>query len=146
MWGGEREVTPASAACSVHPSEVFAGEPVTLTAEGSNFNPKRTVTYSWTGSGVNPGATGASTQIDTTNLQPGQHQVTASLNDGSKRGVASCSAGFTVKVPNPPVISCSADPASVKMGGTSTISSTARQPRWPQADLQLRHQRRNHYR
>jgi len=32
-FGGEPAPTPPSAVCSVHPSEVFAGEPVTLTAE-----------------------------------------------------------------------------------------------------------------
>jgi outer membrane protein OmpA-like peptidoglycan-associated protein len=128
MWGGDHEATPASAACSVHPSEVFAGESVIITAEGSNFNPKRTVAYSWTGPGVNPAVTGVSARLDTSGLQPGQHQVTANLNDGSKHGVASCSASFTVKIPSPPTISCSADPSSVRMGGTSTISSNASSP------------------
>jgi outer membrane protein OmpA-like peptidoglycan-associated protein len=127
-WGGERTVTPPRAACLVQPSEVFAGEPVTATAEGSNFNPKRTVKYSWNGSGVKPGETAASTQIDTSGLQAGSYQVTASLSDGSKNGVASCSARFNVKAPRPPVISCSSDPASVPMGMTSTITSAASSP------------------
>ena len=43
MFGGEKPPTPPSAACSIQPAEVFAGEPVTATASGSNFNPKRTV-------------------------------------------------------------------------------------------------------
>jgi outer membrane protein OmpA-like peptidoglycan-associated protein len=128
MWGGKRIVISPSAACSVQPSEVFAGEPVTATAGGSNFNPRRTVAYRWSGSALPPGATGASTQIDTTTLQPGSYQITASLSDGSKEGVASCSAGFIVKAPRPPVISCSSDPASVPMGGTATISSNASSP------------------
>jgi len=126
-FGGEKQRTPPSAVCSVHPSEVFAGEPVTLTAEGSNFDPKRTVTYNWSGTGISP-ATGSSTQISTTGLQPGPYQVTANLADGSKRGVASCSASFTVRTPSPPVISCAADPSSVKMGGTATITSSASSP------------------
>jgi outer membrane protein OmpA-like peptidoglycan-associated protein len=128
MWGGERTVTPPRASCSVQPSEVFTGEPVTATAEGSDFNPKRTVQYNWSGSAVKPGETGASTRIDTTGLQSGSYQVTASLSDGSPSGVASCSARFTVKAPRPPVISCSSDPASVAMGGTSTITSAASSP------------------
>jgi outer membrane protein OmpA-like peptidoglycan-associated protein len=127
-WGGERNVAPPTAACSVQPVEIFAGEPVTATAAGSNFNPKRTVKYSWNGSGVKPGETGASTQIDTTGLQAGSYQVTASLSDGRENGVASCSARFSVKAPRPPVISCSSDPASVAMGGTSTITSSASSP------------------
>src|ERR1022692_3738999 len=75
MWGGERTVTPPRPACSVQPTEVFAGEPVTATADGSNFNPKRTVKYNWSGSGVKPGETAASTSIDTTGLQAGSYQV-----------------------------------------------------------------------
>ena len=129
MWGGKRTIMPPpSAMCSVAPPEVFAGELLTATAIGSNFNPKRTVSYSWTGSGAKPGETAASTQIDTTGLQAGSYQVTASLSDGSQNGVASCSARFTVKTPQPPVISCSSDPASVPMGGTSTVTSTASSP------------------
>ena len=127
-WGGERTVTPPRATCSVQPPEAFAGEPVTATAEGSNFNPKRTVKYSWSGSGLKTGASGASTEIDSTSLQPGSYQVTASLSDGSKNGVASCTARFTVKAPRPPVISCASDPASVPTRGTSTITSTASSP------------------
>ncbi len=126
--GGERTVTPPTAACSVQPAEVFAGEPATATATGSNFNPKRTVVYKWSGSGVNAAEMAASTQIDTSGLQPGSYQVTASLSDGSKIGVASCSARLTVDAPRPPGISCASDPASVPMGGTSTISSNASSP------------------
>ena len=128
MWGGKRAVTPPTAACSVQPIEVYAGEPVTATAAGSNFNPKHTVAYSWSGSGLPPGASGASTQIDTTGLRSGSYQITARLSDGSKDGVASCSASFTVKEARPPMISCSSDPASVPMGGTSAISSNASSP------------------
>ena len=128
MFGGGAPPAAPSAACSVQPAEVFAAEPVTATASGSNFNPKRTVKYSWNGTGVKVAGSEASTQIDTTGLQPGSYAVTANLNDGSKNGSASCSARFTVKEPHPPVISCSANPASVRTGGTSTITSTASSP------------------
>ncbi len=128
MWGGNRTVTPPSAACSIHPGEVFAGEPVTATASGSNFNPKRKVTYTWSGSGVKPHETGDSTLVDTTGLQAGAYQVSASLSDGSQAGIASCTARFTVKEAHPPVISCSSEPASVLIGGTSTITSVASSP------------------
>jgi outer membrane protein OmpA-like peptidoglycan-associated protein/opacity protein-like surface antigen len=126
--GGERTLTPPAAACSLQPGEVFAGEFVTVTAAGSDFNPRRTVAYNWSGSGVKPGETHASTQIDTSGLQPGSYQITASLSDGGPNGIASCSARFVVKVSHPPLISCSSDPASVPMGGTSTITSTAGSP------------------
>jgi outer membrane protein OmpA-like peptidoglycan-associated protein/opacity protein-like surface antigen len=128
MFGGGAPPVPPTAACSVQPIEVFAGEPVTATASGSNFNPKRTVKYDWNGTGVKVAGSEASTQIDTTGLQPGSYAVAANLNDGSKHGFASCSARFTVKEPHPPVISCSAAPASVRTGGTSTINSNASSP------------------
>jgi outer membrane protein OmpA-like peptidoglycan-associated protein/opacity protein-like surface antigen len=128
MFGGGAPPPPPTAACSLQPAEVFAGEPVTVTASGSNFNPKRTVKYNWNGTDVKITGSEASTQIDTTGLQPGSYTVTANLSDGSKNGVASCSARFTVKVPHPPVISCSSDPSSIPMGGTSTITSNASSP------------------
>lgn len=128
MFGGEREQAAASAACSIQPSEVFAGETVTVTANGSNFNPKRTVRYNWSGTGVKVAGSDASAQIDTTGLQPGSYPVTANLNDGSKHGIATCTASFAVKTPHPPEISCASNPSSVRVGGTSTITSNASSP------------------
>ena len=128
MFGGGEPPLPPTASCSVQPTEVFAGETVTATASGSNFNPKRTVTYSWNGTGVKVAGSDSSTQIDTTGLQPGAYAVTANLSDGRKNGSASCSARFTVKEPRPPTISCSADPEKVRTGGNSTIHSTANSP------------------
>jgi outer membrane protein OmpA-like peptidoglycan-associated protein len=128
MFGGGEPPLPPGASCSIQPTEVFAGESVTATATGSNFNPKRTVKYTWNGTGVKVAGTDASTTIDTTGLQPGSYGVTANLNEGGKNGFASCSARFTVKEPRPPMISCSANPASVRTGGTSTINSNASSP------------------
>lgn len=127
-WGGERTEASPRATCSIQPAEVFAGEPMTATAEGSNFNPKRKVAYTWSGPGVNPGGTGATTGIDTSELTAGSYQVTANLTDGSPNGLASCSARFNVKATRPPSISCLSDPASVLVGATSTIRSTASSP------------------
>jgi outer membrane protein OmpA-like peptidoglycan-associated protein len=101
---------------------------VTATSRGSNFNSKRTVTYTWNATNMKIPGGDASAQIDTTGLQPGSYVVTANLSDGSKHGVASCSASFTVKQPHPPVISCAADPATVLVGGNSTINSNASSP------------------
>ena len=101
---------------------------MTATATGSNFNPKRTVNYSWSGSPAKISGSNASAQIDTTAWQPGNYAVTANLSDGSKHGVASCSGTFAVKQPRPPVISCSPNPDTVQPGGSSTISSVASSP------------------
>jgi outer membrane protein OmpA-like peptidoglycan-associated protein len=128
LLGGGEPPVPPSATCSLQPSEVFAGEDVVVTASGSNFNPKSTVRYSWSGMQVKVSGTDASARIDTIGLQPGSYGATASLSDGSKNGVASCSAKFIVKQPRPPVIACSSNPPSVQTGGTSTISSIASSP------------------
>ena len=127
MFGGAPLVA-SSATCAIQPMQVFAGEPVTATASGSNFNPKRTVIYAWSGTGVKVSGNSATTQIDTNGLQPGSYQVTANLSNGSRAGVASCSASFTVKQSNPPTISCSSNPTSVEVGGTSTITANATSP------------------
>jgi outer membrane protein OmpA-like peptidoglycan-associated protein len=128
MFGGGEKPVRASAACTVQPSEVFPGETVTVTASGSNFSPKRTVTYAWNGTGVKVSGNASSTQIDTTGLEPRAYEVTANLSDGRRNGTASCSARFTVKMPRPPEISCSAEPARVLLGGNSTITSRASSP------------------
>ena len=127
MFGGA-PVVPPTAACSVQPTEVFAGEPVTATASGFNFNPKRTVQYAWSGSGVKVSGSSASIQIDTNGLLPGSYQITANLSDGSRAGEASCNTRFTVKQSNPPSISCSSSPAILQVGGTSNITSIATSP------------------
>ena len=127
-WGGEQKVTPPAASCSVQPDKVFAGDPLTATVQGSNFNPNRAVTYVWSGSGVKRGEMGSSTQIDTSGLHSGAYQVAASLSDGTPGGVASCRAKFTVKEAHPPLISCSSDPTSLGTGETSTITSAASSP------------------
>jgi hypothetical protein len=47
-WGGAPAAIPA-AACSIQPTEVLVGEPLSATVAATNFNPKHSVTYSWTG-------------------------------------------------------------------------------------------------
>ena len=129
MFGGDdRPVTSPRADCTTQPTEVFAGEPVTVSANGSDFDPRRSVKYNWSGHDVKVAGTESSTKVDTTGLQPGPYGVTANLSDGSKNGNASCNAKFTVKTPNPPVISCSPDHGSLPAGGTATITSIASSP------------------
>ena len=129
-WGGAPALTPA-ASCSVQPTEVMVGEPVTVTVSATNFNPKHTLTYSWSGNGVSGKDT--SVKIETANAAPGNYTVTAHVTDpkAKNNNEASCSANYTVKpLPpkNPPTISCSASPSTVQAGGTSTITCNASSP------------------
>lgn len=119
---------PPSASCSASPTDVYAGEPVTVTAHPMNFNPKRTLSYKWSGGGKLSG-TGATATVDTTGLAPGSYSAGATITDG-KKGEASCQASFTIKErpKNPPQISCSANPASLMAGTPSTVSCSCSSP------------------
>jgi len=85
-WGGEHKLTTPGATCSVQPDKVFTGEPVTATVEGSNFDPKQTVTYRWSGSGVKAGEAGTSTQIDTSGMKSGSYTSHCHLERWQPRG------------------------------------------------------------
>jgi len=49
-WGGGGASTP-TAACTVQPTEVMVGEPITATVAVTISIPSITVTYAWTGNG-----------------------------------------------------------------------------------------------
>ena len=102
---------PALAApATAQPTEVTEGEPVTVTATGTNFNPKHTITYAWTTDGGKIDTANAqSAHIDTTGASAGSHTANATLTDAKmkKMNSATCSAPFTVKAKpmNPPLVS-----------------------------------------
>ena len=121
---------PLQYSCSASPASVFPGEPVTITGNATNVLPKKTATYSWTGSqGVNVGGTDSTAKIDTASLQPGTYTVTGHATDGKKAGrSADCTAQFTVKQFEPPTISCSANPTTVKPGESATVTCNGVSP------------------
>ncbi len=120
---------PPSASCSVDPMDVYAGEPITATARAMNFNPKRTLSYNWSGSGGKLSGKDSRASIDTTGMSPGSYTVGSTITDGHK-GEASCRASFSIKErpKNPPQVSCSASPASVLSGTPSTVTCTCSSP------------------
>jgi outer membrane protein OmpA-like peptidoglycan-associated protein len=130
-FGYPAAVAP-SASCSVQPSEVMVGEPVTATASGSNFNPKHALTYSWSSTGGKITGKDNTASIDTNGVAGGSYTVSARISDPKmkKGGEASCTANFTVKEPpkNPPTMSCSANPSTVQAGTPSTITCTCSSP------------------
>jgi outer membrane protein OmpA-like peptidoglycan-associated protein len=131
-WGGAPPVMPV-ASCSVQPAEVLVGEPITATVTTSNFNPKHTVTYAWSGNGGQITGKDTTAQIDTTSAAPGNYVVTAHVTDEREKNnnVATCSANFTVKpLPpkNPPTMSISASPTSLTAGGTVNLSANCTSP------------------
>jgi outer membrane protein OmpA-like peptidoglycan-associated protein len=131
-FGGGAPAVPPSASCSVQPAEVMVGEPVTVTATPSNFNPKHTVTYNWTATGGKVSGKDTTATIDTNGLAGGSYTVTARVTDpkAKKNNEASCNAKFTVKEPpkNPPTMSCTASPTSLQAGATSSITCECKSP------------------
>lgn len=124
---------PATLACSTSPTSVFPGEPVTVTANAGNLDPKLNAIYSWSGSGAS--GNGTSTTIQTSSLAPGNYTVKGDVKEGKsgKEGLkpgqsADCSASFTVKEFEPPTISCVASPSTIKPGDAATVTSTAMSP------------------
>jgi len=130
-WGYPELATP-TASCSVQPSEVMVGEPITATATTTNFNPKHTLSYAWSGNGGKVTGKDNTASIDTNGVAGGNYNVTAHISDPKRKtgGEATCTANYTVKEPpkNPPTLSCSANPNSLQAGGSSTISCTCTSP------------------
>jgi hypothetical protein len=132
---GHRELLHCDAGGGLHaqPTEVTEGEPVTVTATGSNFNPKHSV--------ATPGrpmaaswirATQQSARIDTTGVAAGSYSANATISDAKmkKGGSATCAASFTVKAKpmNPPQVSCSANPSTVQSGSAVHHNGFGEQP------------------
>jgi hypothetical protein len=136
-FGANTPPPPVTLACSASPASIFPGDPIAATATAGNVEPKLNVVYSW--SGV-PGlkVAGASASLDssaTASLSPGTYTVKAEVKEGKpgKEGMrpgqtADCSSTFTVKAYEPPTISCSASPSTIKPGETSSIASAGMSP------------------
>jgi hypothetical protein len=119
--------------CSASPASVFPGDPVALTATVGSQDPKANVIYSWSGAGVT--GTGATASVATAALAPGSYTVNCGVKEGKpgKEGLkpweaAASTANFTVKAFEPPTISCSASPTTIKPGETSNITATGVSP------------------
>jgi hypothetical protein len=131
-FGGKPPVPP-TASCSASPSQVYPGEPVTVTANPEGLNPKLNTVYTWSGDGVT--GNGATATINTSALNPGNYTATAGLKEGKpgKEGekpwqVAGCSTTYTVKAFEPPTLSCSASPTDLKPGDSATITGQGVSP------------------
>ncbi len=132
---GCKKAPPVTLACNATAPAVFPGEPVTVTATAGSLSTKKhnSVLYSWTGEGVT--GNGETATVNTTFLAPGTYTVKAEVKEGKKgkEGLkpgqsAECSSSFTVKEFEPPTISCSANPSTIKPGETSAITAMGMSP------------------
>jgi hypothetical protein len=118
---------PITFACSVSPASVYPGEPITISGTPDLLNPKLKAVYTWTGNGISGNGTTAT--VATASLAPGSYTVKGNVTEGPKPWqTADCSASFTVKAFEPPTVSCSANPSTIKPGDTSTITATGVSP------------------
>ena len=123
-------------ACAVNPTNVFPGDPVTATSTPGSEAPKENVVATISGDGINGAQTGTTATVNTGNLTPGTHTVKCDAKEGKpgKEGVkpwqnaTESTATFTVKEFEPPTISCSANPTTLKPGDSSTITATSMSP------------------
>ena len=132
---GCKKAPPITLTAQANPPAVFPGEPVTVTATAGSvdINKKNNVIYSWSGTGVTGNGTTAT--VATATQAPGSYAVKAEVKEGKpgKEGLkpgqsAEASASYTVKPFEPPTISCSANPGTIKPGETSTVTAVGVSP------------------
>lgn len=120
---------PVTMTASASPSQVYPGEPVTVTGDAQNLNPKKTATYNWTSTGGKVSGTSSTANVDTTDLAPGTYTVTGHVTEGNKAGQsADANASFSVKQFDPPTASCTANPTTVNPGDSATITAQGVSP------------------
>ncbi len=123
-------------ACSASPASVFPGDPVNVTATVGSQDPKLGVVYSISGDGITGSTNSATATVNTGSLTPGQHTVKCDAKEGKpgKEGLkpwelaTSATATFTVKEFEPPTVSCSVSPTTIKPGDSATVTATATSP------------------
>ena len=132
---GCKKPPPVTLACQANPPAIFPGDTVTATATAGSVDTKKNtnVIYDWSGTGVT--GSGTTATVNTASLAPGSYTVKATVKEGKKgkEGLkpgqtADCSASFTVKEFEPPTLSCSASPSTLKPGETSTVTATGLSP------------------
>jgi len=132
---GCKKAPQITLACNAAPPAVFPGESVNATATAGSVSTKKhnNVLYSWSGTQVT--GNGSTATIATDTLDPGSYTVKAAVKEGKKgkEGLkpgqsAECSTSFTVKDFEPPTVSCTAAPSTLRPGETSTINCTGVSP------------------
>jgi outer membrane protein OmpA-like peptidoglycan-associated protein len=132
-FGSIETPVPVTLSCSANPVSIFAGDPVTVTATAGGLNPRLNAVYTFSGNGVTGNGTTAT--VATGLLTPSSYTVKCGVKEGKpgKEGLkpresAEASASFTVKPFEPPTLTCSASPDTIKPGDTSTITAAGISP------------------
>ena len=132
---GCKKPPPITLSCNATAPAVFPGDPESVTATAGSVDPnkKNNMIYSWSGDGV--AGNGTTATVGTASLAPGSYTVKAEVKEGKKgkEGLkpgqtADCSANYTVKEFEPPTLSCSVNPTTIKPGDTATVTSVGMSP------------------
>lgn len=127
-FGGQPKVhMEAQMSCSADRVEVNEGEAVTVSGQVLGFDAMRAMQFSWSTTGghiVGPG--GDAIRIETAGLPTGDYRVNGTALQGKR--MAQCSAAFTVRRPEPPTVTCIANPASIGPGGSAVVTATGISP------------------
>lgn len=130
--GGKPPEAP-TLSCAASPSQLYPGDPVTVSATAGGLDPKLNTVYTWSGDGVSGNGTTAS--VNTSALNPGTHTVRADLKEGKpgKEGLkpwqnASCSVEYTLKPFEPPTVSCSANQTELRPGDSAIVTAQGVSP------------------
>jgi hypothetical protein len=112
--------------CSVDSANLFAGDPLTVTASTANLKLDKKTTYTWTTSGGHITGSNETVTVNTSGLAPGDYTIAGHVSQGPRPSQqASCTAGFRIHAFEPPTMSCSGTPATILPGEFSTITSAA---------------------
>lgn len=122
---------PITYACAVTAptGTIYPGDVVTVTGTAGMLNPKKEPAYTWSSDAGPVSGTSNVASIDTKSVAPGTYTVKGHVSQGSKPyQMADCTASFTVTPFAPPTIGCSANPSTVNVGESSTITSNGMSP------------------
>jgi len=135
LVAGCKKEPPLTLSAQASPPSVFPGEPVSVTATAGSVSAKKgtNVVYNWSGNGVT--GNGSTASVATASLAPGSYTVSAEAKEGKtgKEGLkpgqtANATASFAVKEFEPPTISCSVSPSTIKPGDQATVTSVGVSP------------------
>jgi outer membrane protein OmpA-like peptidoglycan-associated protein len=126
---GQPKFPPVTYSCSVNPSSAFPGDTIAVSGTALSLDPAKTAIYTWSTDGGTVAGDLGTAKIDTTSLATGTYTLKGHVSEGNKPAEnADCSAPYSVKEFEAPNISCSASPATVIPGSSSTITATAVSP------------------
>ena len=106
---------------SIVPSEATQGEAVTFTGHGTDSD-GTVVAYRWASS--IDGELGTSASFTTSSLSVGSHTISFRVQDNNDAWSENATANLTVAepIPEPVILSFGAEPGTINLGGTSTLS------------------------